>query len=122
MYAQCDPSWVRKCNVFQVMISVVLVVSAWMSRSHGPVGLVWANCTQMSLRIVLCGVFTQRHLSLKWEDLSILPIFKLFGIMAAGGFGCSFLVPSVADGVPWLQAAKAVVSACIAIGVGLLLC
>eukprot|EP00928_Gymnodinium_smaydae_P023251 TRINITY_DN19263_c0_g1_i1.p1 TRINITY_DN19263_c0_g1~~TRINITY_DN19263_c0_g1_i1.p1 ORF type:complete len:530 (+),score=95.38 TRINITY_DN19263_c0_g1_i1:81-1592(+) len=122
MYSQCTPDWVRKCNGFQLAISLVLVASASTLRSFGPVALVWANCLQMLLRVTLCGVFVQRHLSLSWADLNIVPVLRLFSLLAASGYACSLVVPSVTDGVPWLRAAQAVFLAVLAIIVVLALC
>lgn len=122
MYAQCPKEWVRVCKSCQLVISAVLVGAAWAGRGLGPVALVWANCASMILRVLLCAVFTKRHLKLQWGDLHAYSVAKLFSVLAIGGLCSSAMVPSTTQGVPWAHAAAAVGLAVVWIAGTLYLC
>lgn len=118
MYSQCPPAWVRICNGWQLLFSIVLVVVSWVGRSHGPIALVWANCSAMLLRACLGIAFAMRHLPPPQPNqLRLLPAGKLLGSVLLGGVLCTLLVPDLPEEghVPWAKAAMAILALASAI-------
>ncbi|CAK0818199.1 unnamed protein product [Prorocentrum cordatum] len=106
--SQSSPRWVRLCNLWQILISLVLVIVAWGGSGYGPVALVWANCAAMLLRVLLCVYFVRQRVDLSSADLRAASALKLAGLLLVSGCGCSMIVPPVSDTVPWARAAIAI--------------
>mmetsp|Transcript_55552 Transcript_55552/g.132422 ORF Transcript_55552/g.132422 Transcript_55552/m.132422 type:complete len:134 (-) Transcript_55552:156-557(-) len=115
----------RLCKYAQLLVSIVLVAAALVTRGMGPKGLVWANCISMTLRVCICAAFAKSNLALTISDLNLLPIVKLFGLVAVGGALSGQLVPAVEGlqgSLPWRQVIVSILAAAAALAVAVLVC